>query len=66
METFTSTGYHGRGGPLTIETSPYLTPLGQSWPSAGHYLGYKFIDINGPTQTGKREKVFIYFPLHTK
>ncbi|XP_074605752.1 glucose dehydrogenase [FAD, quinone]-like [Brevipalpus obovatus] len=49
---FAYNGYHGRGGPLTIETSPYLTPLGQSWPSAGHYLGYKFIDINGPTQTG--------------
>ncbi|XP_015785701.1 glucose dehydrogenase [FAD, quinone]-like isoform X1 [Tetranychus urticae] len=45
-------GYHGRGGPLTVQSSPYLSPLGAAWPAAGHILGYKFVDVNGPSQTG--------------
>lgn len=45
-------GFHGRGGYLTVQTPPYLTPLGLAFTQAGSFLGYKPIDLNGPTQTG--------------
>jgi len=46
-------GYHGKRGPLTVQTPSFLTPLGQAWPSAGKQIGYPYIDVNGPYQTGK-------------
>ena len=47
------TGYHVTGGPLTVETPRFLTPLGHAWPLAGRKLGYQTIDLNGPMQTGE-------------
>ncbi|XP_013774047.1 glucose dehydrogenase [FAD, quinone]-like [Limulus polyphemus] len=45
-------GYHGRGGPLTVETPAYISPLGHRFVEAGKILGYPNVDINGPIQSG--------------
>ncbi|XP_076334605.1 glucose dehydrogenase [FAD, quinone]-like isoform X2 [Tachypleus tridentatus] len=45
-------GYHGIGGPQTVDTPPYISPLGQAFVEAGMSLGYLNIDLNGPHQTG--------------
>lgn len=50
-------GYHGRGGPLTVSSPAFLTPLGASWAEAGSYFGYDHIDVNGPSQTGKKKGI---------
>ncbi|XP_075728660.1 L-sorbose 1-dehydrogenase isoform X2 [Rhipicephalus microplus] len=47
-----TTGYHGRGGYLTVSTPPYVSPLAHAFVEAGETLGYPNIDLNGPTQTG--------------
>ncbi|GFW83973.1 alcohol dehydrogenase [Trichonephila clavipes] len=45
-------GYHGTGGYLTIETPPYVTPLGYAFEDSALYLGYSINDLNGVHQTG--------------
>lgn len=45
-------GYHGHGGPLTISTPHYTTPIGGAFIEAGKLFGYPNIDINGEQQTG--------------
>ncbi|XP_055308995.1 glucose dehydrogenase [FAD, quinone]-like [Sitodiplosis mosellana] len=44
--------YHGTGGYLTVQDSPYNTPLGTAFLQAGEELGYDIVDINGEQQTG--------------
>ncbi|XP_017487757.1 PREDICTED: glucose dehydrogenase [FAD, quinone]-like [Rhagoletis zephyria] len=45
-------GFHARGGPLTVSKQSYLTLVGQAFPKTAAYLGYPVLDINGPVQTG--------------
>lgn len=40
------------GGYLTIQDSPYNTPLGMAFLQAGEEIGYDIVDINGAQQTG--------------
>ncbi|KAK6640558.1 hypothetical protein RUM44_012254 [Polyplax serrata] len=46
------TRYHGTGGYLTVQDSPYNTPLGLAYLQAGQEMGYEVRDINGEYQTG--------------
>ncbi|XP_047511241.1 glucose dehydrogenase [FAD, quinone] [Pieris napi] len=45
-------GYHGTGGPLTVEQFPYHPPLSHSLLKAGEELGYQVRDLNGAIHTG--------------
>ncbi|KOC71129.1 Glucose dehydrogenase [acceptor] [Habropoda laboriosa] len=47
-----NTKYHATGGYLTIQDSPYNTPLGVAFLQAGEEMGYDIVDINGEQQTG--------------
>lgn len=40
------------GGYLTVQDSPYNTPLGVAFLQAGEEMGYDIVDINGDQQTG--------------
>lgn len=40
------------GGYLTIQDSPYNTPLGVAFVQAGEEMGYDIVDVNGAQQTG--------------
>lgn len=40
------------GGYLTVQDSPYLTPIGPAFLQAGEEMGYDIVDINGDQQTG--------------
>ena len=40
------------GGYLTVQDSPYNTPIGLGFLQAGQEMGYDVKDINGETQTG--------------
>ena len=40
------------GGYLTIQDSPYNTPLGIAFLQAGEEMGYDIVDVNGQQQTG--------------
>lgn len=40
------------GGYLTVQDSPYNTPLGIAFLQAGEEMGYDILDINGEQQTG--------------
>ncbi|CAB0000697.1 unnamed protein product, partial [Nesidiocoris tenuis] len=44
--------YHSRGGYLTVQESPWRTPLVLAFLQAGEELGYPNRDINGRHQTG--------------
>lgn len=44
--------YHGTGGLLTVQESPWRTPLSIAFIQAGKELGYRNQDINGANQTG--------------
>lgn len=44
--------YHGRGGFLTVQESPWHTPLVAAFVEAGTELGYENRDINGRFQEG--------------
>ena len=45
--------YHAKGGYLSVSESGYHTPLGTAFIQAGVEMGYKHLDCNGATQTGK-------------
>ncbi|EFN64469.1 Glucose dehydrogenase [acceptor] [Camponotus floridanus] len=47
-----NTKYHGTGGYLTVQDSPYVTPLGVAFLQAGEEMGYDICDVNGEQQTG--------------
>ncbi|KAF3426368.1 hypothetical protein E2986_13520 [Frieseomelitta varia] len=47
-----NTKYHSTGGYLTIQDSPYNTPLGIAFLQAGEEMGYDIVDVNGQQQTG--------------
>ncbi|XP_046815226.1 glucose dehydrogenase [FAD, quinone]-like [Vespa crabro] len=47
-----NTKYHSTGGYLTIQDSPYNTPLGPAYLQAAEEMGYKIVDVNGQQQTG--------------
>lgn len=44
--------YHGKGGPLTVETSPDPTRQSAAFIEAIRSLGYKYTDFNGPSPLG--------------
>ncbi|GLH01008.1 hypothetical protein R5R35_006258 [Gryllus longicercus] len=46
------TKYHSSGGYLTVQESPWRTPLAIAFVQAGTELGYQNRDINGEEQTG--------------
>ncbi|KAF5272033.1 hypothetical protein FQR65_LT05014 [Abscondita terminalis] len=46
------TPYHAKGGLLTVQESPWRTPLALAFVQAGRELGYPIRDINGADQTG--------------
>lgn len=46
------TDYHGRGGYLTVQESPWRSPLAVAFVKAGEEMGYLNRDINGEQQTG--------------
>ncbi|XP_060533708.1 uncharacterized protein LOC132706396 [Cylas formicarius] len=46
------TPYHGKGGLLTIQESPWRSPLVVAFVQAGMELGYPNRDINGAEQAG--------------
>ncbi|XP_076299214.1 glucose dehydrogenase [FAD, quinone] [Lasioglossum baleicum] len=47
-----NTKYHATGGYLTVQNSPYHTPLGVAFLQAGEEMGYDLVDVNGEQQTG--------------
>ncbi|KAK7874212.1 hypothetical protein R5R35_006255 [Gryllus longicercus] len=47
-----NTRYHATGGYLTVQDSPFNTPLGIAFVQAGVEMGYEHRDINGEFQTG--------------
>ncbi|CAB0020141.1 unnamed protein product [Nesidiocoris tenuis] len=47
-----NSSYHSVGGYLTVQESPFRTPLALSFIRAGEELGYENRDINGQSQTG--------------
>ncbi|KAK6636425.1 hypothetical protein RUM43_010086 [Polyplax serrata] len=46
------TPYHRAGGYLTVQESPWRSPLSVAFIKAGKELGYDNLDINGANQTG--------------
>nr|CAD7600709.1 unnamed protein product [Timema genevievae] len=46
------TNYHSAGGYLTVQESPWRTPLVVAFLEAGMEIGYENRDINGEKQTG--------------
>lgn len=46
------TPYHSTGGYLTVQESPWRSPLSIAFLKAGMELGYEHRDINGAKQTG--------------
>ncbi|CAH1163187.1 unnamed protein product [Phaedon cochleariae] len=44
--------YHSEGGYLTVQESPWRTPLSIAFLQAGRELGYQVRDCNGEQQTG--------------
>lgn len=44
--------HHGTGGPLTVSTPHYTTPVGGAFLEAGKLFGYPNIDFNANQQTG--------------
>jgi choline dehydrogenase-like flavoprotein len=46
------TPYHSTGGYMTIQESPYRTPLVVAFVKAATEMGYEERDINGEKQTG--------------
>jgi len=44
--------YHGKGGYLTVQESPWRTPLATAYVEAGEEMGFHNRDINGQYQTG--------------
>ena len=46
------TPYHGTGGYLTVQESPYKTPLATAFVQGGVEMGYENRDGNGAFQTG--------------
>ncbi|XP_078042022.1 glucose dehydrogenase [FAD, quinone] [Augochlora pura] len=47
-----NTKYHSTGGYLTVQDSPFNTPLGVAFVQAGEEMGYEILDVNGEKQTG--------------
>lgn len=44
--------YHGKGGPVTVSSIKYRSPVADAFVRAGIEKGYPFADYNGPSQTG--------------
>ncbi|CAG0898446.1 unnamed protein product [Cyprideis torosa] len=44
--------FHGSGGPLTVSSKRWKTPLGRAFVEAGITMGFDEVDVNGPKQTG--------------
>ncbi|GFT23833.1 glucose dehydrogenase [Nephila pilipes] len=49
---FALNGWHGVGGPVTVNRQNYQPTVKTSLVEAALELGYKFEDVNGPTQYG--------------
>lgn len=65
----TKTPYHGKGGLLTVQESPWRTPLVVAFLEAGLEIGYPIRDVNGAEQAGfmisqgtiRRGKILLFF-----
>ncbi len=51
-------GYHGRGGPLTVQTSKLISPIAQAFVEAGKYLGNYLFRL-------KYKELFIFLAFET-
>ncbi|GFR06749.1 glucose dehydrogenase [Trichonephila clavata] len=49
---FAMNGWHGIGGPITVERQNYQPKVKAAIVDSASELGYKFVDANGPTQHG--------------
>lgn len=49
---FENNGYHGKNGYLSVDYAPYHTKIADAIIQAGLQNGLKYVDYNGPTQTG--------------
>lgn len=47
-----NSAYHATGGYLTVQESPWRTPLSIAFLQAGKEMGYQVRDCNGEMQTG--------------
>ncbi|KAK8738019.1 hypothetical protein OTU49_004353, partial [Cherax quadricarinatus] len=47
-----SDGYHGFGGPQTVENKKWNSTVAEAFVKAGQQLGYPEVDPNGPEQIG--------------
>lgn len=47
-------GYHGKGGPLSVEDRTWTSHLPEAFVEAGRQLGFQSVDVNGVQQTGMR------------
>lgn len=45
-------GFHSTGGPLTVQTPKFATPLAHAFVQSGQFLGYPNSDVNGAIQAG--------------
>ncbi|XP_035217028.1 glucose dehydrogenase [FAD, quinone]-like [Stegodyphus dumicola] len=45
-------GFHGRNGPVTISKPRYQPAVKNPVVDSAHSLGYRFVDVNGPSQYG--------------
>ena len=45
-------GFHGIGGPLTVQKAKFVTPAARAFVDAGNELGYSEVDYNGRSQFG--------------
>ena len=45
--------YHGRGGPLTVQSKTFITPVTKAFLDAGEELGFPIVDENAGRQIGE-------------
>ncbi|KAG8178921.1 hypothetical protein JTE90_014127 [Oedothorax gibbosus] len=51
-QEFLANGYHAQGGPISVEKPKYIGETKLPIKEAAEQMGYKVVDVNGPTQTG--------------
>lgn len=52
LRDFQSNGFHGKGGYLSVEDSPYRTPLAPAFVKSAQRAGLPYIDYNSRDQLG--------------
>ncbi|GFW16472.1 glucose dehydrogenase [Trichonephila clavipes] len=56
---FAMNGWHGIGGPISVERQNYQPKVKTAIVDSASELGYKFVDVNGPTQHGSFSMVVV-------